>query len=41
MEDLARASGGHRAKIQQELTAREATMKKYDEQAATGEGQSA
>src|SRR5579859_6860236 len=41
MEDLARASGDHRAKIQQELTAREATMKKYDEQAATGEGQSA
>jgi small-conductance mechanosensitive channel len=41
MEDLARASGDHRAKIQQELSAREATMKKYDEQAATGEGQSA
>jgi small-conductance mechanosensitive channel len=41
MEDLARASGDHRTKIQQELTAREATMKKYDEQAATGEGQSA
>ncbi len=41
MEDLARASGDHRAKIQQELTAREATMKKYDEQATTGEGQSA
>ncbi len=41
MEDLARASGDHRAKIQQELTTREATMKKYDEQAATGEGQSA
>jgi small-conductance mechanosensitive channel len=41
VEDLARASGDHRAKIQQELTAREATMKKYDEQAATGEGQSA
>jgi small-conductance mechanosensitive channel len=41
MEDLARASGDHRSKIQQELTAREATMKKYDEQVATGEGQSA
>ncbi len=41
MEDFARASGDHRAKIQQELSAREATMKKYDEQAATGEGQSA
>jgi small-conductance mechanosensitive channel len=41
VEDLARASGDHRAKIQQELSAREATMKKYDEQAATGEGQTA
>jgi small-conductance mechanosensitive channel len=41
MEDLARASGDHRAKIQQELSAREATMKKYDEQVATGEGQTA
>jgi small-conductance mechanosensitive channel len=41
MDDLARASGDHRAKIQQELTAREAAMKKYDEQAATAEGQSA
>jgi small-conductance mechanosensitive channel len=41
MEDLARASGDHRGKIQQELAAREATMKKYDEQAATGDGQSA
>jgi small-conductance mechanosensitive channel len=41
VEDLARASGDHRAKIQQELTAREATMKKYDEQAANGDGQSA
>jgi small-conductance mechanosensitive channel len=39
MEDLARASGDHRGKIQQELSAREATMKKYDEQAATGDGQ--
>jgi small-conductance mechanosensitive channel len=41
MEDLARASGDHRGKIQQELSAREAALKKYDEQAATGEGQSA
>jgi small-conductance mechanosensitive channel len=41
MEDLARASGDHRGKIQQELASREATMKKYDEQAATGDGQSA
>ena len=36
MEDLARASGDHRGKIQQELAAREAEMKKYDEQAAAG-----
>ena len=41
MEDLARASGDHRGKIQQELSAREAAMKKYDEQARTSEGQSA
>jgi small-conductance mechanosensitive channel len=42
LEDLARASGDHRGKIQQELAAREAAMKKYDEQAATGgEGQTA
>jgi small-conductance mechanosensitive channel len=41
MGDLARASGDHRAKIQQELSAREATMKTYDEQAATGAGQTA
>jgi small-conductance mechanosensitive channel len=41
MEDLARASGDHRGKIQQELSTREATMKKYDEQAKTNEGQSA
>jgi len=41
MEDLARASGDHRGKIQQELSAREAAMKKYSEQAATGDGQSA
>jgi small-conductance mechanosensitive channel len=40
-EDLARASGDHRAKIQQELTAREATMKQYDLQATRGDGQTA
>jgi small-conductance mechanosensitive channel len=42
IEDLARASGDHRGKIQQELAAREAAMKKYDEQAAAGgDGQTA
>ncbi len=41
MEDLARATGDHRGKIQQELTAREAAMKKYDQEAAGGEGQAA
>jgi small-conductance mechanosensitive channel len=41
MEDLARASGDHRGKIQQELAAREAEMKKYNLQAAAGDGQSA
>jgi small-conductance mechanosensitive channel len=41
IEDLARASGDHRGKIQQELSAREAAMKKYDEQAKTNDGQSA
>jgi small-conductance mechanosensitive channel len=41
MEDLARATGDHRGKIQQELTAREAAMKKYNLQAATGDGQAA
>ncbi|RSL17527.1 small-conductance mechanosensitive channel [Edaphobacter aggregans] len=35
-EDLARASGDNRGQIQQELTAREATMKKFDEQADNG-----
>ncbi len=39
MEDLARASGDHRGKIQQELTAHEAAMKKYDEQAETDDGE--
>lgn len=35
-EDLARASGDNRGQIQQELTAREAAMKKFDEQADSG-----
>ncbi len=35
-EDLARASGDNRGEIQQELTAREAAMKKFDEQADSG-----
>jgi small-conductance mechanosensitive channel len=41
MEDLARASGDHRGKIQQELSAREAAMKTYDMQAARGDGETA
>jgi small-conductance mechanosensitive channel len=41
MEDLARATGDHRGKIQQELSAREAAMKKYDLRAAGGEGEAA
>jgi small-conductance mechanosensitive channel len=41
MEDLARESGDQRVKIQQELSSREAAMKKYDAQAAGGEGQTA
>jgi small-conductance mechanosensitive channel len=41
MEDLARASGDHRGKIQQELSARQAAMKKYDMQATQGDGQAA
>ena len=40
-EDLARASGDHRGKIQQELNAREAAMKQYNQQAAQGGSQSA
>jgi small-conductance mechanosensitive channel len=40
-EDLARASGDHRGKIQQELNAREASMKQYDLQATRGGGQTA
>ena len=35
-EDLARASGDKRGEIQQELAAREASMKKYDEQVDSG-----
>jgi small-conductance mechanosensitive channel len=35
-EDLARASGDNRGQIQQELTIREAAMKKFDEQADNG-----
>jgi small-conductance mechanosensitive channel len=35
-DDLARESGDKRGEIQQELTAREASMKKYDEQADGG-----
>ena len=40
-EELARASGDHRGEIQRELSAREAEMKKYDLQAARGQGQAA
>lgn len=36
-DDLARASGDQRGEIQQELTAREATMKKFDAAQGTGE----
>src|ERR1019366_5512695 len=35
-DDLARESGDKRGQIQQELTAREASMKKYDEQVDSG-----
>jgi len=35
-DDLQRESGDQRARIQQELTAREATMKRYDAQTAAG-----
>ena len=41
IEDLARESGDQRVKIQQELSSREAAMKKYDAQAADGEAQTA
>jgi small-conductance mechanosensitive channel len=40
-EDLARESGDQRVKIQQELSAREAAMKKFDALAASDEGQTA
>jgi len=41
MEDLARKSGDQRIKIQQELSAREAAMKKYDAQVSGDSGQTA
>jgi small-conductance mechanosensitive channel len=41
MDDLARASGDHRGKIQQELTAHQAQIKKYYLQANGGDGESA
>src|SRR3984957_17346559 len=41
MEDLARASGDHRGKIQQELTAHQAELKKYNLQASSSDGQTA
>jgi small-conductance mechanosensitive channel len=40
-EDLARVSGDKRGQIQQELTAREAAMKKFDDMVDSGEGQTA
>jgi hypothetical protein len=40
-EDLARESGDQRVKLQQELAAREAAMKQYDESASNDEGQTA
>lgn len=41
MEDLARETGDQRIKIQQELSAREAAMKKYDAQQQSDKGQTA
>jgi small-conductance mechanosensitive channel len=41
MDDLARQSGDQRVKIQQELSSREAAMKKYDAQAAASDGETA
>ena len=41
MEDLARASGDHRGKIQQELSAHQAETKKYESQATRGDGETA
>ncbi|HZC23641.1 MAG TPA: mechanosensitive ion channel protein MscS [Candidatus Binatia bacterium] len=40
-EDLARESGDQRVKLQQELAAREAAMKQYDENASKDEGETA
>jgi hypothetical protein len=41
MDDLVRKGGDQRGKIQQELSSREAAMKKYDAQAAGDDGQTA
>jgi small-conductance mechanosensitive channel len=41
MEDLARESGDHRLKLQQELAARQAAMKRYRESASNDDGQTA
>jgi small-conductance mechanosensitive channel len=41
MEDLARASGDHRGKIQQELTAHQAELRKYNLQASGSDGETA
>jgi hypothetical protein len=41
IEDLARESGDQRVKLQQELTARQAAMKRYKETASKDEGQTA
>ncbi len=41
IEDLARVSGDQRGEIQQELTAREGEMKKYDAELAAGGGEPA
>lgn len=41
IEDLARESGDQRVKLQQELAAREAAMKQYDENAPKDEGETA
>ncbi len=41
MEDLARESGDQRVKLQQELTARQAAMKRYRESASMDDGQTA
>jgi small-conductance mechanosensitive channel len=41
MEDLSRESGDHRLKLQQELAARQAAMKRYRESASSDDGQTA